>query len=81
MKPLFGRDSLLDRLGEIRVPALVLVGEEDLAQPPARARQITAGLPSAELVVVPEAGHLTAVEQPEVVTQTIRDFLLESLPR
>jgi pimeloyl-ACP methyl ester carboxylesterase len=80
MKPLFGRDSLLDRLGEIHVPALVLVGEEDRAQPPARSRQIASGLANAELVVVPEAGHLAAVEQPEVVSETMRDFLVEALP-
>jgi len=81
MKPLFGRDSILDRLNEIRVPSLVLVGEEDRAQPPARSREIANGLPNAELVIVPEAGHLSAVEQPEVVTEVMRDFLLEALPR
>ena len=81
MKPLFGRDSLLERLDEIRVPALVLVGEEDRAQPPARSRELAAGLPNAELVMVPEAGHLAALEQPEVVSETMRDFLVEALPR
>ena len=80
MKPLFGRDSVLERLDEIRVPSLVLVGEEDRAQPPARSREIANGLPNAELVVVPEAGHLAAVEQPEVVSETMRDFLVGALP-
>ncbi len=80
MGPLFGRDVLLDRLGEIRAPSLVLVGEEDEVQPPDRSREIARGVPNAELVVVPESGHLTAIEQPEVVTETIRDFLVEALP-
>jgi pimeloyl-ACP methyl ester carboxylesterase len=77
---LFARESLLDRLGEILVPTLVLVGEEDEAQPPARSRELAAGLPNAELIVVPEAGHLSPLEQPEVVSETIRDFLVEALP-
>jgi len=81
MKPLFGRDSILERLDEIRVPALVLVGEEDRAQPPVRSRELASGLPNAELVVVPESGHLTALEQPEVVSETMRDFLFEAVPR
>jgi pimeloyl-ACP methyl ester carboxylesterase len=80
MAPLFGRDSLLDRLGEIMVPSLVLVGEEDTLQPPVRSRELARGLPNAELIVVPEAGHLSAIEQPEVVTETMRDFLRELRP-
>lgn len=81
MKPLFGRESVLDRLAEILVPALVLVGEEDRGQPPARSREIARALPNADLVIVPEAGHLSALEQPEVVSETMRDFLLDALPR
>lgn len=80
MAPLFGREEVLSRLKEIRVPALVMAGEEDLAQPPARSREIAEGLPNAELVIIPEAGHLSALEQPEVVTTVIRDFLAEAFP-
>jgi pimeloyl-ACP methyl ester carboxylesterase len=80
MGPLFGREEVLSRLGEIRVPALVLAGEEDRAQPPARSREIADGLPNAELVLIPEAGHLSALEQPEVVTTVMRDFLAEAFP-
>ena len=80
MGPLFGRSEVLSRLGEIRVPALVFAGEEDRAQPPARSRELAAALPNAELVMIPEAGHLSALEQPEVVTEVIRDFLAAALP-
>jgi pimeloyl-ACP methyl ester carboxylesterase len=80
MGPLFGREEVLSRLGEIKVPALVLAGDEDRAQPPARSRELADGLPNAEFVIIPEAGHLSALEQPEVVTTVIRDFLAEAFP-
>lgn len=76
---LMQREAMLDDLGQVRVPTLVLVGEEDRAQPPARSRQIAEAIPGAELIIVPEAGHLSALEQPEVVTEVIRDFLGEAL--
>ena len=73
-----GRDAILDRLPELRVPTLILVGEEDRAQPPARSRALAGAIPGAELSLIPEAGHLSALEQPEVVTEVIRDFLRDS---
>jgi 3-oxoadipate enol-lactonase len=73
-----GREAMLDRLGDVDVPALVLVGEEDKAQPPSRSRAIADALPNAELVVIPEAGHLSALEQPEAVSQVMRDFLFDN---
>lgn len=72
---LVGRDSLLPRLGEIRVPVLVLVGEEDRSLPVACSQQIHRGIPGSGLEVIPEAGHLSALEQPEAVTRAMTDFL------
>ncbi len=69
------RDSLLDRLPEIAVPALIVVGEEDRAQPVARSRQMAAGIPGAELAVIPQAGHLSALEQPEAFNAVLLGFL------
>ena len=56
-----GRDPILDRRGELRVPTLVLVGEEDRAQPPARSRALAGAIPGAELSLIPKAGHLSAL--------------------
>jgi pimeloyl-ACP methyl ester carboxylesterase len=36
-------------------------------------------IPGAKFVLVPEAGHLTPLEQPEAVTEAIRDFLLAKI--
>jgi pimeloyl-ACP methyl ester carboxylesterase len=69
------RDSVIDRLGEIEVPALVVVGEEDRSLPPPCSEEIAAALPNAKLVRIPMAGHLSALEQPEPVTSAILDFL------
>jgi pimeloyl-ACP methyl ester carboxylesterase len=70
-----GRDDLLGRLKEITCPALVVVGEEDRALPVWKSRRLAAGIRGAELVVIPAAGHLSAVEQPEAVTDAIARFL------
>lgn len=69
------RDSVVARLGEISAPSVVIVGAEDKALPPACSRQIAAALPHASLVVVPDSGHLSTLEQPEVVTAAMLAFL------
>lgn len=77
---LIRRPAVLDRLDTIRVPTLVLVGEEDAGQPPRRSRAIASAIPGSELVIVPEAGHLSALEQPERMTEAMRDFLDRTVP-
>jgi len=72
---LLARDSVVDRLGEIEAPSLVIVGEEDETLPPAYAREIDAGLRESRLVVLPGAGHLIALEQPERVAGEMLGFL------
>lgn len=62
-------------LASIRVPTLVLVGEEDVATPHARAQQIAAAIAGARLVTIPRAGHSSTVEEPAAVTAAITSFL------
>ena len=64
---MMGEFDLRDRLGGIRAPAVIMVGEEDPATPPAMARALQAGIPGARLQVVAAAKHLLPVEQPAVV--------------
>lgn len=61
-------------LAEYRGPALVLVGEEDGPTPPAQARVMADAL-GVPPVVVPGAGHLTAVEVPSVVAEALADLV------
>jgi pimeloyl-ACP methyl ester carboxylesterase len=69
------RDSIVSRLGEIRVPSLVIVGAEDASLPLPYSRQIAAGLPHSSLVVIPHAGHLSNLEQPDAVRSAMLGFL------
>ncbi|ARP71853.1 alpha/beta hydrolase [Streptomyces pluripotens] len=57
------------------VPALVLAGVRDLVTPSEHSEAIAGLLPDAELVLVPDAGHLVMLEHPEVVTDRLADLL------
>lgn len=61
--------------GAPRVPALVMVGEEDRSLPPPDSEEIHAALPNSRLVIIPGAGHLSTLEQPEAVAAAMLDFL------
>jgi len=64
-----------DRLGEIRCPTLVLVGEQDPSTPPAVASALARGIQGARMVVIPNASHMTNLESPNTVNEEIRRFL------
>ncbi|MBB3139893.1 alpha/beta fold hydrolase [Halomonas organivorans] len=72
---LIKRDSLLERLAEIEVPSLVIVGEEDRSLPVPFSQRIHERLPGSSLEIIPGAGHLSALEQPARVNEVIREFL------
>ncbi len=67
-------DSTAD-LGAIDVPTLVVVGEQDQPSPPDVAEKMAAAVPNARLVVVPDAGHLSNVENPEAFNQALEGLL------
>jgi 3-oxoadipate enol-lactonase len=69
------RPDSLPRLGEIRVPVLVLVGEEDTLTPPAESRRIAEGVSDGRLVVLPGAGHLANLEAPDAFNAALGEFL------
>jgi 3-oxoadipate enol-lactonase len=62
------------RLGEIRCPVLVLVGADDIAMPVAFSEILAKNIPGAELVVIPDAGHLSNLEQPEAFNAALMKF-------
>jgi 3-oxoadipate enol-lactonase len=67
--------DVLDRLPEIKCPALVIVGEEDHGTPPEMARAIHANLPGSELVLIPNAAHFSNVEQEKAFDDAMTAFL------
>ncbi|MEV2216309.1 alpha/beta hydrolase [Streptomyces sp. NPDC050997] len=60
------------------IPVLVLAGVQDLVTPSEHSEAIADLLPDAELVLVPDAGHLVMLEHPEVVTDRLADLLTRS---
>jgi pimeloyl-ACP methyl ester carboxylesterase len=69
------RPSVVDRLDEIRVPTLVVHGEEDASIDVDRGRETAEGIPDARVETVPEAGHSSNLERPEPVNAALREFL------
>ncbi|MFQ5595454.1 MAG: alpha/beta fold hydrolase [Anaerolineae bacterium] len=63
-------------LGEISVPTLVVVGADDVITPVAEAESMVEAIPGSELVVIPDAGHLSNLEQPQAFNQALREFLV-----
>ena len=66
------RPDRVTALEDLRVPALVLRGAEDASAPQAAANAMAEALADVEVVVVPRAGHLSAVEAPAEVAAALR---------
>jgi pimeloyl-ACP methyl ester carboxylesterase len=69
------RPDASSQLAKIPVPVLVLVGEEDAVTPVEDARAIADGAPDARLVILPEAGHLSNLENPSSFNAALRPWL------
>lgn len=65
-------------LASIDVPTLVLGGEDDAPSPVSELERMARGIRGAELKIIPRAGHLAALEQPEAVGAALREFLERS---
>lgn len=63
------------RLGEIRVPTLVMVGDQDLSRVHVTADLLVANIRGARKVVIPDAAHVPNMERPEAFNQIVFDFL------
>ena len=62
-------------LRQISCPALVVVGEEDAFTPVGVARYMQERIPGAELTVIPDAGHIPSMEQPQAFNAVLHGFL------
>ena len=71
------RLNYIDRLHEIHMPTLIMVGKEDLGTPVTLSRAMHERISNSRLVVIPSAAHLSNVEQPEAFTAALIDFLEE----
>lgn len=76
---IFSRGCVLDRLSEIQIPTLVVVGANDKPRPPAEAKAMADKLPNGRLYIVENAGHIANLEQVDEVTELLSSFLLRYL--
>jgi 3-oxoadipate enol-lactonase len=67
--------DLTDRLSAIRLPTLIVVGEEDPGTPVAASRAIQAQIAGSQLEIIKSAAHLSNLEQPEAFTRAVTSFL------
>jgi proline iminopeptidase len=67
--------TVMDRLGEIQVPTLVMAGRDDFQFPPEHQAELAAGIPNAHLKIVERAGHNAHSERSAVVNEEVKRFL------
>lgn len=71
---LMGSTDNSDVLPTIAVPTLLIWGERDVRSPLRVAHQFEQAIPGAELVVIPDCGHVSNLERPEAVNEALRRF-------
>ena len=64
-----------ERLAELSVPTLIIVGDYDLPDKVALARQLPERIAGVQLAIIPGAAHMVSMEQPEVFNRLVLDFL------
>jgi 3-oxoadipate enol-lactonase len=69
------RSDSRETLGQIQVPTLVVVGEEDVLTPPAEAEAMAAAIPGSRIALIPRAGHLSNLENPSAYDDALARFL------
>lgn len=67
--------NVLPDLSRIACPVRVIAGQHDPSTPPARAEEIAAAIPQADLVTL-DAAHISCVEAPDAFAESVRDFLM-----
>lgn len=72
-----GPTGLGQRLGELDLPILVITGDDDRIVPTEQSIRLASELPNADLVVIPEAGHVPHEERPDKFIEAVEAFLSE----
>ncbi|MCF8381974.1 MAG: alpha/beta hydrolase [Chlorobium sp.] len=80
MKLDMNRTGLRKRLGELKIPVLIIWGDHDQYFSPKIARSVNSEIPCSNLVIFPECGHAPMLEYPEKFSETVREFILSEHP-
>lgn len=70
------RPGIAHQLPRITLPTLVAVGAEDIATLPAKSEKIHHAIKGSKYSVIPNAGHSSCIEQPKLVNDIIRNFIV-----
>lgn len=71
------RKGVENELGGITCPTMIIVGDEDVATTPVKAKFIQMGIPKSKLHRIPGAGHSSCIEKPKEINRLIGDWLIE----
>ena len=63
------------KLKQLKLPTLLIAGTADMSTPPSISRMIAAEIPNSRVVLMPEAGHSSYWEQPEIFNRAVLDFI------
>ena len=63
------------KLKQLKLPTLLIAGAADMSTPPSISRMIAAEIPNSRVVLIPEAGHSSYWEQPEIFNRAVLDFV------
>jgi proline iminopeptidase len=67
--------TVMDRLGEVKAPTLVMAGRDDFQFPPEHQAELADGIPNARLEIIERAGHNAPTERPAEVIAAVRHFM------
>lgn len=67
--------DLPERLDELTLPVLVITGDDDRIVPTEESVRLADELPDAELIVIPNTGHLPQEESPALFLEAVLDFV------
>ncbi|HEY6626364.1 MAG TPA: alpha/beta fold hydrolase [Ignavibacteriaceae bacterium] len=75
---MLSRSDTTKNLGKINIRTLLICGEQDTLTPPTIMKEMFHKINNAEFIEIPKAGHMTPIENPQVVNKAIRDFLIKN---
>ena len=70
--------NVMDRLGKITLPTLIICGEDDVLTPIKYSEFLHRELSNSKLVLVPDAGHILMIEKPDAVNRAIEEFVVKN---
>jgi 3-oxoadipate enol-lactonase len=71
-----GRTDTTEHLSKIKISTLIICGEKDKLFPPQVMKEMSEMIPDSEFQIIPGAGHISPLENPEAVNNVIRNFLI-----